>query len=112
MLRAVVTRGTARAADRPGLALAGKTGTAERLGANAAYDENRNFASFAAIFPAFEPRYVIVLTLDEPQRTPATGGRATGGAVAAGPVGRIAERIAPFVGLRVQREQPAAGGRE
>lgn len=108
MLRATVQTGTGREADVPGLAIAGKTGTAEKLGEGAGYDQDRMFSSFAAIFPAFDPRYVIVLALDEPARTAATGGHATGGAVAARPVGRIAQRIAPMLGLRVQ---PVNAGR-
>lgn len=105
LLRQTVLRGTGREADVPGLQIAGKTGTAEKLGDNAAYDEDRMFSSFAAIFPASDPRYVIVLSLDEPARTAATGGHATGGAVAARPVGRLAARIAPMLGLRVEPER-------
>ncbi|MET0181817.1 MAG: penicillin-binding protein 2 [Caulobacterales bacterium] len=100
MMRATVMRGTGREADVPGLEIAGKTGTAEKLGGTAGYDQDSMFSSFAAIFPASDPRYVIVLALDEPARTAATGGHATGGAVAARPVGRIAARIAPMLGLR------------
>jgi cell division protein FtsI (penicillin-binding protein 3) len=55
------------------------------------------FSSFAAIFPARAPRYVVVLGLDEPQRTPENGNLATGGAVAAPAVGRFVARIAPFL---------------
>ncbi|MGE3142722.1 MAG: peptidoglycan D,D-transpeptidase FtsI family protein [Hyphomonadaceae bacterium] len=108
LLRAVVRSGTGREADVPGLAIAGKTGTAEKIDGAANYDSDRMFSSFAAIFPAFDPRYVIVLSLDEPARTAATGGRATGGAVAAAPVGRIAARIAPMLGLRVETRDARA----
>jgi cell division protein FtsI (penicillin-binding protein 3) len=101
-MRAAVTEGTAREADIPGLELAGKTGTAEKLGPDAAYDGDRLVSSFVAIFPASRPRYVIALALDEPADTQADGRRATGGAVAAAPVGRIAARIAPMLGLRVE----------
>lgn len=101
-LRDTVRFGTGREADVPGLEIAGKTGTAEKLDGGAAYNSDRMFSSFAAIFPASDPRYVIVLGLDEPARTVATGGMATGGAVAARPVGRIAARIAPMLGLRVE----------
>lgn len=109
MLRDTVRGGTGREADIPGLAIAGKTGTAEKLSEAEGYDQDRMFSSFAAIFPASDPRYVIVLALDEPARTAATGGHATGGAVAARPVGAIAARIAPMLGLRVAPQ--TAGGR-
>jgi cell division protein FtsI (penicillin-binding protein 3) len=94
-LRAVVTEGTGRAADVPGLAVAGKTGTAEKLGGDA-YDESRNFSSFAGVFPANDPRYVIVVALDD------TGEGAAGGMVAAPVVARTLRRIAPMLGLRVE----------
>jgi len=56
--------------------------------------------TFAAVFPADGPvnarRYQILILVDEPQTYPRTGGF-----VAAPAVGRIADRIAPF--LNVQR---------
>ena len=96
-LRGVVTDGTGRAADVPGLQVAGKTGTAEKLGEdNQSYDAGRNFSSFAGVFPANDPHYVIVLALDE------TGAGEQGGAVAAPAVGRTLRRIAPMLGLAVE----------
>jgi cell division protein FtsI (penicillin-binding protein 3) len=100
-LRAVVADGTGRAADVPGLFVAGKTGTAEKLGGGAGYDESRNFSSFAGVFPANDPRYVIVLALDD------TGSGAAGGAVAAPAVARTLRRIAPMLGLRVEPQAAA-----
>jgi cell division protein FtsI (penicillin-binding protein 3) len=103
LLRAAVVEGTAQRADVPGLEIAGKTGSAEKLG-DEGYEDGRLFSSFAAIFPASNPRYVIVLALDEPTRAPPDVGVVTGGAVAAPAVGRIAARIAPALGLRVTAE--------
>jgi cell division protein FtsI (penicillin-binding protein 3) len=99
-MRAVVTEGTGRAADVPGLAVAGKSGTAEKLGGES-YDESRNFSSFAGVFPANAPRYVIVVALDD------TGEGAAGGMVAAPVVARTLRRIAPMLGLRVEPSAPA-----
>lgn len=95
-LRYSVTDGTGRAAEVRGLEVAGKTGTAEKLGQDAAYDESRNFSSFAGVFPASDPRYVIVLALDD-----VPTGQA-GGAVAAPAVARVLTRIAPMLGLRAE----------
>ncbi|MDX2276456.1 MAG: penicillin-binding protein 2 [Hyphomonadaceae bacterium] len=95
-LRYSVTDGTGRAADVRGLQVAGKTGTAEKLGAGASYDESRNFSSFAGVFPASNPRYVIVVSLDDVQ-----AGQ-VGGAVAAPVVARVLTRAAPMLGLRVE----------
>ncbi|MDZ4692756.1 penicillin-binding protein 2 [Terricaulis sp.] len=99
-MRATVTDGTGRAADVPGLMVAGKTGTAEKLTGADGYDESRNFSSFAGVFPANAPRYIIVLALDD------TGEGAAGGMVAAPAVGRTLRRIAPMLGLRVEARAP------
>jgi cell division protein FtsI (penicillin-binding protein 3) len=99
-MRAAVADGTGRAADVPGLAVAGKTGTAEKLGTQAGYDESRNFSSFAGVFPAHDPRYVIVVALDD------TGAGEAGGMVAAPVVARTLRRIAPMLGLRVEPRAP------
>lgn len=98
LMRDVVVEGTARRADLRGLDIAGKTGTAEKPGADGRYDPDKQLSSFAAIFPARAPRYVIVLALDEPQRTAENGNLSTGGAVAAPAVGRVVTRITPFLG--------------
>lgn len=99
MLRRAIEDGTGARAEAPGLDIAGKTGTSEKIGPDGRYDPDRNVALFAAVFPAHAPRYVMVVALDEPQRTPASGGNATGGAVAAPTAGRIAARIAPFLDI-------------
>lgn len=99
-LRAVVVDGTGRAADVPGLAVAGKTGTAEKF-AGQTYDASRNFSSFAGVFPAGDPRYVIVVALDN------VGEGAAGGAVAAPVVAATLRRIAPMLGLHVEANAPA-----
>lgn len=95
-LRAAVAQGTGRAADVPGLAVAGKTGTAEIWAGAEGYDRSRNFSSFAGVFPAHEPRYVIVLALD------GVGAGGAGGQVAAPAVARTLRRVAPMLGLRVE----------
>lgn len=103
-MRAVVTDGTGRAADVPGLLVAGKTGTAEKLDGQAgaqSYEENRNFSSFAGVFPVDNPRYVIVLALDD------TGAGAAGGAVAAPAVAHVLRRVAPMLGMRVEPRPPS-----
>ena len=97
LLQGVVDSGTATNLRAAHFAIAGKTGTAEKPGADGKYDPNVLFSSFAAIFPARAPRYVIVLALDEPQRTSENANLATGGAVAAPAVGRVVARITPFL---------------
>lgn len=99
MMRGVVTEGTGRRADAAGLEIAGKTGSAEKPNNRGVYEADVLFSSFAAVFPASNPKYVVLIAVDEPQRTAATENLATGGAVAAPAVGRVAARMAPLVGL-------------
>src|SRR6056297_1626523 len=70
MLRRVVTEGTASLAEVPGYAVGGKTGTADKpKSQGGGYHDDRVIATFAGMFPAHDPRYVIVVTLDEPVET-------------------------------------------
>jgi len=68
MLRKVVTDGTASMAEVPGYKIAGKTGSADKP-KRGGYHEEVVVATFASIFPADDPRYVLVVTLDEPVDT-------------------------------------------
>ena len=69
LLRLVVMKGTGRKADAPGYRVGGKTGTAQKL-INGHYSQTINITSFAGVFPMDDPRYVIVVMLDEPKATP------------------------------------------
>ncbi|MAK60479.1 MAG: transposase [Ponticaulis sp.] len=94
MLRVAVTEGTGKSADVPGYRVAGKTGTAEKPGPDG-YDADRNMTSFSAVFPADDPKYAILIVLDEPTDE---NGRAVSAAFSAAPaVGRVIERIAPIL---------------
>ena len=66
-----MTEGTAkRYGDVPGYAVAGKTGTSEKQKKNGpGYDKDRVLASFASVFPAHDPQYVLVVTMDEAVET-------------------------------------------
>lgn len=61
----VVERGTARSAQLDVLPVAGKTGTARKTG-RGGYVRGRYTSSFAGFFPAFDPRYVVFVRVDEP----------------------------------------------
>jgi stage V sporulation protein D (sporulation-specific penicillin-binding protein) len=68
MLAAVVDSGTAKAARVPGLAIAGKTGTAQKYDANAhTYGRGMYISSFAGYAPAERPCLVGVIVIDEPR---------------------------------------------
>lgn len=98
MLRLVVSDGTGKSADVPGYEVGGKTGTAEKPG-KAGYREKALISSFVGVFPMRAPRYVVMVSVDEPKGTKDTGGYATGGWVAAPSVKAIVERMAVLYGI-------------
>ena len=104
MLRGVVTDGTASLARVPGYAVAGKTGTADKPDPKGGYYDNRVIATFASVFPATDPRYVLVVTLDEPVETSGSEPRRTAGWTAAPVTAEIIRRVAPLLGLRPEIE--------
>ncbi|WP_409431899.1 peptidoglycan D,D-transpeptidase FtsI family protein [Litorimonas sp. RW-G-Af-16] len=96
MMRQVVTEGTGRKANIPGFGVMGKTGTAEKP-ANGGYDQKRLVTSFVAAFPHSDPRYAMIVTLDEPQAIEGTYGYATAGWNAAPTAGQVIARIGPML---------------
>ncbi len=103
LLRQVVEKGTGRKAEAPGYRVGGKTGTAEKAGRRG-YRRNKLLSSFVGVFPIDDPRYVVLVTVDEPKGNKSTHGYATGGWVAAPAVRAIILRTAPILGLRPSRE--------
>lgn len=70
-----VNSGTAQGNELPGYQLAGKTGTAQKVNPETgAYSQNQFWITFAGIAPADDPRFVVAIMLDEPQRGPLEGG--------------------------------------
>ncbi len=100
MLRQVVTRGTASLAEVPGYEVAGKTGTADKPKRSGGYYKDKVINTFASVFPASDPRYVVLVTLDEPVETSGTEPRRTAGWTAVPVAAEITRRIAPLLGLR------------
>lgn len=80
MLESVVDSGTATAAGLETYDVAGKSGTARRAGPNGRYINGAYNATFAALFPAQAPQYVIVAKLIDPQAK-IFGGVVSGGLV-------------------------------
>lgn len=100
MLRQVVVRGTAKKADVAGYEVGGKTGTADKPLSHGGYARDKTIATFASVFPASDPRYVMVICLDEPKsRINGTDFR-TAGLTAAPVFAEALRRIAPIMGLR------------
>ena len=97
-IRAILTGvcqegGTGTAAALPGLSVAGKTGTAQKVdAASGRYQRGRYVASFVGFFPADAPRLLILVVLDEP-------GWPYYGGLMAGPVFKsIAEQTLAYLG--------------
>jgi cell division protein FtsI (penicillin-binding protein 3) len=99
LMRLVVEHGTARKADAMGYEVGGKTGTAEKV-KSGGYARRDKMASFVGVFPASDPKYVVLVMMDEPRGNKATYGYATGGWVAAPVVGRVVSRIGPLMGMK------------
>ncbi len=101
MLRMVVTDGTASFGDVPGYAVGGKTGTADKPKENGGgYYDDKVIATFASIFPAYDPKYVLIVSLDEPVETSGPEPRRTAGWTAVPVAAEMITRIAPLLGLR------------
>lgn len=105
MLRQVVTRGTARGADVPGYEVAGKTGTADKPRASGGYYKNKVIATFASVFPASDPEYVLIVALDEPSTQTAGGESRTAGTTAVPVAAEVIRRIAPLLGLEPNTDE-------
>jgi cell division protein FtsI (penicillin-binding protein 3) len=86
LLRGVVVHGTGVRAAIPGYAVAGKTGTAQKVEASGRYSMVDHVASFVGFVPASRPALVVLVALDTP-RGPAN----EGGDVAAPLFARIVE---------------------
>ena len=97
MMRLVVTNGTGRKANVPGYGVMGKTGTAEKPSEEGGYDQQRLVTSFVAAFPHSDPRYAMIVTLDEPKAVEGTYGYATAGWNAAPVAGQVIRRIGPIL---------------
>ncbi|MRU16768.1 penicillin-binding protein 2 [Roseovarius sp. A21] len=111
MLRKVVTEGTASFGEVPGYAVGGKTGTADKpKEQGGGYYEDKVIATFASVFPAHDPKYVLVVTLDEPVETSGEIPRRTAGWTAVPVAAEIIRRIAPLLGLRPEIEPGELAG--
>ncbi len=99
LMRLVVTDGTGTKANAPGYRVGGKTGTAEKTLGHG-YSQHAQIASFVSAFPMDDPRYLVLIMVDEPKPNKNSFGYATAGWVAAPYVGNVIKEMAPLVGVR------------
>ncbi|WP_022704091.1 peptidoglycan D,D-transpeptidase FtsI family protein [Pseudorhodobacter ferrugineus] len=106
MLRQVVTRGTASFGEVEGYEVGGKTGTADKVKKGGGYDKGKNINTFASIFPASDPQYVLVVTLDEASENTGPKPRRTAGWTTVPVAAEVIRRTAPLLGLRPKIDYP------
>ncbi len=66
-LEPIVVEGTGVKASIPGVSVAGKTGTAQKL-KNGSYRQGAYVASFVGMFPARNPKIAAIVVIDEPKK--------------------------------------------
>jgi cell division protein FtsI (penicillin-binding protein 3) len=98
LMRANAVVGSGKNANVQGYFVGGKTGTAEKI-TGKRYAKNARLSSFIAAFPMNDPRYLIMVMVDEPKPNATSGGYATGGTVSAPTVGRIISQMGPLYGI-------------
>ena len=107
LMRLNVEKGTARKADIPGYYIGGKTGTADKV-INGHYSKSSVLTDFMAVLPADQPRYLLLIMLDDPKVLPETHGFKTSGWNAVPVGGAVVARIAPLLGIEPRMDLPTA----
>jgi cell division protein FtsI (penicillin-binding protein 3) len=107
LMRLNVEKGTASKADVPGYYIGGKTGTADKV-VFGRYSKTKVLTDFMAVIPADQPRYLLLIMLDEPHATPETHGFKTSGWNAVPVGGAVVARIAPLLGIEPRMDLPKA----
>lgn len=98
LLRMIVAEGTGRNANAPGYRLGGKTGSAEKP-FEGGYARHSLVTTFASAFPMDNPKYVVIIMMDEPQGSAEHPGLRTAAWTAAPIVKRLVERAGPMLGI-------------
>jgi cell division protein FtsI (penicillin-binding protein 3) len=102
----VVDHGTGNKADVVGYRVGGKTGTAEKVRTGGGYDADAKLASFIATFPVDDPKYIVLVMIDEPKGDKSTYGYATGGWISAPVAARVISRMGPMYGISPEFDVP------
>ena len=100
ILEKVVTKGTARDSDFGGYGVGGKTGTAEKPNpVEGGYYENKVISTFASVFPISTGKFVMVVTLDEPENNFGSESYRYASKTAVPVAAKIISRVAPLLNL-------------
>lgn len=107
-LEQVVLKGTGRRAKVPGYRAGGKTGTSEKWNNELQqYEEDKKFLTFAGMLPVHEPRFVCIVTIDEPSGL-GEDFQIGGGTIAAPLFAQVAGRIARYMNIPPTETIPEA----
>jgi stage V sporulation protein D (sporulation-specific penicillin-binding protein) len=98
ILEQVVADGTGKNAYIAGYRIAGKTGTAQKVGAGG-YEAGRYIASFVGFAPANDPEIAMLVVIDEPQ------GLYYGGQIAAPVFGQVMKDVLQYLKIPIQVER-------
>jgi cell division protein FtsI (penicillin-binding protein 3) len=92
--------GTSKRADIAGYTEAGKSGTAEKI-IDGVYSKDHNISSFVGYAPAHHPRFVLMVSIDDPVKKiiPGVGKQQMGGICAAPVFREIATRALQYLGV-------------
>lgn len=105
-LEQVVLKGTGRRAAVPGYRAGGKTGTAEKWDSKTKrYNESEKILTFAGILPVHDPKFVCIVSIDEPSGL-GEDFPIGGGTIAAPIFAQVAERVARYMNLPPTEEIP------
>lgn len=107
LMRLNAEKGSGAKADVAGYYVGGKTGTAEKV-VGGRYSKTKLLCDFIAVMPSDDPRYLVLIMLDEPQPLPETHGFATAGWNAAPTAAKVIARIAPMLGVKPRFDLPPA----
>lgn len=110
ILKTVVTEGgTGTQAALQGYTVAGKTGTAKKIGPDGTYSDDNYIASFVGFTPADDPAITVLVIINEPRK------EYYGGVVAAPAFRRIAQETLNYLNVHpdlTDGQLAAAGGTE
>lgn len=103
IMESVVTEGSGKNAYIPGYSVGGKTGTAQKV-IDGKYAEGKYVTSFIAAAPTYDPKLVVLMTIDEP-----TGGSYYGSIIAAPLVGEIINETLKYMDVEPQYTEQELG---
>lgn len=103
LMRLTVTDGTGSNAEISGYQIGGKTGTADKPGPRGGYEHNKKISSFVGAFPMDNPRYLVLVVVDNPVGNKRTYNYATGGWVAAPASKNIIQGMTRILGIKPEQ---------